>query len=142
MVFCNALIPWKGLGNNNIGDICTNQLLPQQGSEDPDATELGQNDYWLAKGCRYSRLSLNQIFFAVLPLDDHRMAAHPPSKLSHLFFFLSFSCSLAKFLSCLLILFLLLMSSNVHPDPAPLPLFCVRWQCNLEGKVSAMLYQL
>ena len=59
------------------------------------------------------------IFSLCCPLNDRRRVAHSFFKIGRLFCFFLFSCpSLA--LLCLLILLLLVMSGNVHPNPGPI----------------------
>ena len=70
----------------------------------------------LPEGSSYSGHSTGTIFSLCCPLKDRRRAAHGFSKISRLSS--PFSCLFhARF--CLLIL-LLLMSGNVHPNPGPI----------------------
>ena len=64
------------------------------------------------------------IFSLCCSLNDRRRAAHSIFKIGRLFSLFLFSClSLALFR--LLILFLLLMSGNIHPNPGPIFLYSV-----------------
>ena len=59
-------------------------------------------------------------FFSLCcPLNDRRRAAHSFFKIGHLFSLFLFSCPSLALLR-LLILLLLLMSGNVHPNPGPI----------------------
>ena len=79
---------------------------------------LGRNGCWPSQGSQLPR-ALPFIFLLCCPLNDRRRAAHSFFKISRLFFLFLFSCpSLALF--HLLILLLLSMSGNVHPDPGPI----------------------
>ena len=79
---------------------------------------LGRNGCWPSQGSQLPR-ALPFIFSLCFPLNDRRRAAHSFFKIGRLFSLFLFSCpSLA--LLCLLILFLLLMSGNVHPNPGPI----------------------
>ena len=70
----------------------------------------------LPKGPRYPGISLH--FLLCFPLNDRRRAAHNFLKIGRLFSFsLFFYPSLGRLR--LLILLLLLMSDNVHPNPGP-----------------------
>ena len=75
-------------------------------------------------GCRSSRGSqlpraLSYIFSLCCPLNDCRRVAHSFFKIGYLFSLFPLSCPSLAFLR-LLILLLLLMSSNVHPNPGPI----------------------
>ena len=72
----------------------------------------------LPEGPSYPRHS-PFIFSLCCPLNDHRRAAHSIFKIGHLFSFFLLSC-LTFALLRLLILLLLLMSGNVHPNPGPI----------------------
>ena len=65
----------------------------------------------------YPRLPF--IFSLCCPLNDRSRAAHSFFKIGCLFFSYSFSCPSLAHLR-LLILVLLLMSGNVHPNPSPI----------------------
>ena len=98
---------------------CTNQQRPQRGGAVPNPVWVGLK--WLLAFPRLSvtpGTSLTQtIFSPCSPLNDRRRVTHSLFKigLSSLY-----SClSLAR----LLILLLLLMSGNVHPNPCPI-IFC------------------
>ena len=99
---------------------------------------LDRNGCWPSRGSQLPR-ALPFIFWLCCPLNDRRRA--PQS-----FFIIGCPFSLSLFSSPSLallrphILLLLLMSGSVHPNPGPIfPLLCVRWKCDLAGKVSAML---
>ena len=68
---------------------------------------LGQNGCWPSQGSQLPQ-ALSFIFLLCCPLNDCRRAAHSFFKIGHLF-----SPALLR----LFILLLLLMSSNVHPNP-------------------------
>ena len=84
----------------------------------PTPFGLGRNGCWPSRGSQLPQ-ALPFIFSLCCPLNDRRRAAHSFFKIGRLFslFLLSYS-SLALF--CLLILLLLLMSGNVHPNPGPM----------------------
>ena len=81
------------------------------------------------------------IFFAMLSLEQlHKGSTQLLQNRSPV---LSFSFLLLfSFPSLSFILLLLLMISNVHPNPGHLSLLCVCWKCDLAGQVSAMLHLL
>ena len=82
----------------------------------PTLFGLGQNDCWPSRGSQLPR-ALPFIFSLCYPLNDRSRAAHSSFKVGRLFSL--FSCpTLALFR--ILILFLLLMSGNVHPNPGPI----------------------
>ena len=88
--------------------------------QSPALFGLGQNGCWPSQGSQLPQ-ALPFIFLLCCPLNDRRRAAHSFFKIGHLFslFLFLFSCpSLA--LLCHLILFLLLMGGNVHPNPGPI----------------------
>ena len=79
---------------------------------------LGPNGCWPSRGSQIPR-ALPLIFSLCCPLNDRSRAAHSFFKIGRLFSLFLFSCpSLA--LVRLLILLLLLMSGNVHPNPGPI----------------------
>ena len=79
---------------------------------------LGRNGCWTSQKPQLP-LALPFIFSLCYPLNDRRRAAHSFLKIGCLFFLFRFCCpSLARL--CLLILLLLLMSGNVHPNPGPI----------------------
>ena len=91
----------------------TNQQPPQRGGAVPDLFELGQNGCWSSRGSQLPRAlpSHKTIFSPCSPLNDRKRVARSLFKigLSSLY-----SClSLAR----LLILLLVLMIGNVHPNP-------------------------
>ena len=97
---------------------CTNQQPPQRGGAVPAPFGLSRNGCWTSRGSQLPR-ALPFIFSLCCQLNDHRRAAHSFFKIGRLFALFLFSCpSLALFR--LLILLLLLMSSNVHPNPGPI----------------------
>ena len=84
----------------------------------PTPFGLGQNGCWPSRGSQLPR-ALPFIFSLCCPLNDRRRAEHSIYKIGHLFSLFPFSCpTLALFR--LLILLLLLMSGNVHPNPGPI----------------------
>ena len=97
---------------------------------------LGLNGCWPSRRSQLP-LALLFIFSLSCPLNDCRRAAHSFFKIGGLFSLFLFSCPTLALLR-LLILLLLLMSGNIHPNPAPIfPCFVctenVTWrgsQCN------------
>ena len=84
----------------------------------PTPFGLGQNGCWLFQKSQLL-WALSFIFTICCLLNDRRRAAHSFFKIDRLFSLFLFSCpSLALFR--LLILLLLLMSGNVHPNPGPI----------------------
>ena len=82
----------------------------------PTPLGLGRNGCWPFRGYQVPR-ALLFIFSLCCLLNDCSRAAHSFFKIGRLFsLFLSYSPALLR----LLILFLLLMSSNVHPNPGPI----------------------
>ena len=79
---------------------------------------LGRNGCWPSRESQLPR-ALPFIFSLCCPLNDRRRAAHSIFKIGRLFFLFLFSCPSLALLG-LLILFLLLMSGNVHPNPGPI----------------------
>ena len=81
---------------------------------------LGRNGCWPFQGSQLPR-ALLFIFSLCCPLNDRRRAAHNIFKISRLFslFPFLFSCPFVSLLR-LLILLLLLMSGNIHPNPGPI----------------------
>ena len=71
----------------------------------------------LPEGCSYPGHSPS--FFAMLPLNNCRRAAHSFLKIDRLFSLSLFSCPSLAGLH-LFILLLFLMCSNVHPNPGPI----------------------
>ena len=98
--------------------ICTNQQPPQRGGAVPHPFGLGRNGCWPSRGPQLPRV-LSSIFSLCCPLNDHRRAAHSFFKIGCLFSLFLFSCPSLALLR-LLILLLLLMSGNVHPNPGPI----------------------
>ena len=84
----------------------------------PTPFGLGQNVCWSSRGSQLPR-ALPFIFSLCCPLNDRRKAAHSFFKIGRLFSFFHFSCPYLALLR-LLILLLLLMSGNVHPNPGPI----------------------
>ena len=79
---------------------------------------LGRNGCWPFQGSQSPR-ALPFIFSLCCPLNNRRRAAHSFFKIGRLFSLFLFSCpSLARLR--FLILLLLLMSGNVHPNPGPI----------------------
>ena len=86
---------------------CTNQQLPQHGDAVPDLVSLGQNGCWTSQVTPGTPLH----FLLCCPLNDCRRAAHSFLNIGRLFSL--FSCpSFAR-----LLILLLLMSGNIHPNP-------------------------
>ena len=79
---------------------------------------LGRNGCWPSQGSQLPQAVLF-IFLLCCPLNDRRRAAHSFFKIDRLFSLFLFSCPTYALL-CLLILLLLLMSDNVHPNPGPI----------------------
>ena len=93
----------------------TNQQPPQCGGAVPDPVWVGSK--WLLAFPRVPvTLGTPLHFFAILPLNDRRRAAHSIYKISHLLSLFLFSCPTLA----LLRLILPLMSGNVHPNPSPI----------------------
>ena len=84
----------------------------------PTPFGLGRNGCWPSRGSQLPQ-ALPYIFSICCPLNDCRRAAHSIYKIGRLFSLFPLSCpTLALFR--LLILLLLLMSGNVHPNPGPI----------------------
>ena len=79
---------------------------------------LGRNCCWPSLGSQLPR-ALPFIFSLCCPQNDRRRAAHSFFKIGRLFSLFLFSCPSLALLR-LLILLLLLMSGNVHPNPGPI----------------------
>ena len=79
---------------------------------------LGRNCCCLSRGFQLPR-ALPFIFSLCCPLNDRRRSAHSFFKIGRLFSLFLFSCPFLALLR-LLILLLLLMSGNVHPNPGPI----------------------
>ena len=79
---------------------------------------LGRNGCWPSRGSQLPR-ALSFIFSLCCPLNDRRRAAHSFFKIGHVFSLFLFSCRSFAYVR-LIILLLLLMSSNVHPNPGPI----------------------
>ena len=97
--------------------ISTNQQPPQRGVAVPDPFGLGQNGCWPSQESQlpWALPSHKTIFLSCCPLKDHRRAA------------CSFKIGLLSFpFSCLflarlhLLILLLLMNGNVHPNTGPI----------------------
>ena len=85
--------------------------------QSPTLFGLNQNGCWSSRGSQLP-WALPFIFLLCCPLNDRRRAAHSIYKIGSLFLLFLFSCpTLARFR--LLVLLLLLMSGNVHPNPGP-----------------------
>ena len=98
--------------------LCTNQHPPQRGGAVPDPIWVGSK--WLFAFPRVPVTPGTPLhFFAMLPLNDRNRAAHSIFKIGCLFSLSLFSCPSLALLR-LLILLLLLMSGNVHPNPGPI----------------------
>ena len=81
----------------------------------PTPFGLGQNGCWPSRGSLLPRV-LPYIFSLCCSLNDRRRAAHSIYKINRLFSLFPLSCPTFALLR-LLILLLLLMSGNVHPNP-------------------------
>ena len=104
---------------SNKRNFCTNQQPPQRGGAVPDPVWFGSK-YLLA----FLRVPVTSdtpfvqiIFSPSYPLNNRRRAAHSFFKIGHLSS--PFSCLFPSRLR-LFILFLLLMSGDVHPNPGPI----------------------
>ena len=84
----------------------------------PTPFGLGRNGCWPSRGSQLPR-ALPFIFSLCCPLNDRRRAAHSIYKIGRLSSLFLFSCPTLALLP-LLILLLLLMSGNVHPNPGPI----------------------
>ena len=98
--------------------VCTNQQPPQRGGAIPEQFGLGQNGCWPSRGSQLPR-ALPFIFSLSCPLNDHRRAPHSFFKIGGLFSLFLLSCPALALLR-FLILLLLLMSGNIHPNPGPI----------------------
>ena len=79
---------------------------------------LGRNGCWPSRGSQLP-WTLSFIFSLCCPLNDRKRVAHSFFKIDRLFSLFLFSCPSLALLR-LLILLLLLMSGNVHPNPGPI----------------------
>ena len=86
--------------------------------QSPTPFGLGRNGCWPSRGSQLP-WELPFIFSLCCPLNDRRRAAHSIYKIGCLFSLFLFSCPTLALLR-LLILLLLLMSGNVHPNPGPI----------------------
>ena len=84
----------------------------------PTPFGLGRNGCWTSRGSQLPQ-ALPYIFSLCCPLNDRRRAAHSIYKIGRLFSLFPLSCPTLA-LPRLLILLLLLMSGNVHPNPGPI----------------------
>ena len=97
---------------------CTNQQPPEHGGAVPDPVWVGSK--WLLAFPRVPVTPGTPLHFSLcFPLNDRRRAAHSIYKSGLLFSLFLFSCPTLALLR-LLILLLLLMSGNVHPNPGPI----------------------
>ena len=95
---------------------CTSQQPPQRGGAVLDLVWIGSK--WLLDFPRAPVTPVTSLhFFAMLPPEQPQRAARSFLKVGRLFSL--FSCPFLAPL-CLLILLLLLMSGNVHPNPGPI----------------------
>ena len=83
----------------------------------PTPFGLGRNGCWPSQGSQLPR-ALPYIYSPCCPLNERRRTAHSIFKIGRLFSLFPLSCPTLALL-CLLIL-LLLMSGNVHPNPGPI----------------------
>ena len=84
----------------------------------PTPFELDRNGCWPSRGSQLP-LALPFLFSLCCPLNDRSRAAHSFFRIGRLFSLFLFSCP-SRALLRLLILLLLLMSGNVHPNPGPI----------------------
>ena len=84
----------------------------------PTPFGLGRNGCWPSRGFRLPQ-ALPFIFVLCFPLNNRSRAANSLFKIGRLFSLFLFSCPSLALLR-LLILLLLLMSGNVHPNPGPI----------------------
>ena len=84
----------------------------------PTPFGLVRNGCWPFRGSQLPR-ALPYIFSLCCPLNDRRRAAHSIFKSGRLFSLFPLSCPTLALLR-LLILLVLLMSGNVHPNPGPI----------------------
>ena len=97
---------------------CTKQQPPQRGGVVPNLVWVGSK--WLLAFPRVPVTPDTPLqFLLCCPLNKHRRAAHSIYKIGHLFSLFLFSCPTLALLH-LLILLLLLMSGNIHPNPGPI----------------------
>ena len=80
----------------------------------PTPFGLGRNGCWPSRGSQLPR-ALSFIFSLCCPLNDRRRAANSFFKVGRLLLLFLFSCLFLALLR--LLIFLLLMSGNVHPNP-------------------------
>ena len=91
---------------------------------------LGRNGCWPSRGSQLPR-ALPYIFSLCCPLNDRRRAAHSIHKIGRLTFHFLLSPALLR----LLIVLLLLMSGNIHPNPGPIfPCFVCAGNVTWQGK--------
>ena len=83
----------------------------------PTPFGLGRNGCWPSRGSQLPR-ALPFIFSLCCPLNDRRRTAHSIYKIGRLFSLFLFSCLTLALLRLLILL--LLMSGNVHPNPGPI----------------------
>ena len=94
---------------------CTSQQLPQRGGAVPNPVGLVEMAVSLSEGPSYPGHSHQTIFSSCCPLNDRRRAARSFSKIGRL------SSPFCLFHARLFLLILLvLMSSNVNPNPGPI----------------------
>ena len=84
----------------------------------PTPFGLGRNGCWPSRGSQLP-WALPYIFSLCCPLNDRRRAAHSIYEIGRLFSLFPLSCPTLALLR-FLILLLLLMSGNVHPNPGPI----------------------
>ena len=84
----------------------------------PTPFGLGRNGCWPSRGSQLHQ-ALPFIYSLCCPLNDRSRAAHSFFKIGRLFSLYLFPCSFVALLR-LLILLLLLMSGNFHPNPGPI----------------------
>ena len=94
---------------------------------------LGRNSCWPFRGSQLPR-ALPIHFSLCCPLNDRKRAAHSIFKIGRLFSLFLLSCPTPALL-CVLILLLLLLSRNIHPNPGPIfPCFVCAENMTRRGK--------
>ena len=100
----------------------------------PTPFGFGRNGCWPSRGSQLPR-ALAFIFLLCCPLNDRRRAAHSIYKIGRLFSLFLFSCPTLALLR-FLILVLLLISGNVHPNPGPMfPCFVCAGNVTWRGRL-------
>ena len=105
----------------------------------PTPFGLGRNGCWPSRGSQLPRV-LPFVFSLCCLLNDRRRAAHSFFRICRLFSLFLFSCPTLDLLR-LLILLLLLMSGNVHPNPGPI-FPCSVCAGNVTWRGKSVLFQV